>query len=59
MEPNGNNHVTAVQPSEAASVPREIVYSECYDLYRSWAIQSIDVLKGELLSLCFPLFTHW
>jgi hypothetical protein len=42
-----------------APEPNEAVYIECYDMYRSWALQSIDIIKGELLSICFPLFAHW
>ena len=35
------------------------LYINSYDIYRTWALNSIDVVKAELLSLCFPLFTHW
>jgi transcription initiation factor TFIID subunit 5 len=31
-------------------------YSESYDMYRSWALGSLDQVKTGLLSLCFPLF---
>ena len=32
------------------------MYSAGYDTYRSWALNSLDQIKTELLSLCFPLF---
>ena len=50
-----------MDPSPTALAPAagEIPYLECYDMYRSWAVDSIDILKGELLSLCFPIFVHW
>jgi len=33
------------------------MYKSCYDLFRSWAYGSLDLVKNELISLCFPLFT--
>jgi hypothetical protein len=30
-----------------------------YDLLRSWAVTSIDVIKNQLLSVTFPIFVHW
>lgn len=30
-----------------------------YDLLRSWAVTSIDVVKNQLLSVTFPIFVHW
>lgn len=30
-----------------------------YDSIRSWAVNSIDIVKPQLLSLCFPIFVHW
>ena len=32
------------------------LYNENYDRYRSWALDSLDIIKVELISLCFPLF---
>ena len=36
--------------------PNLSLYSGGYDYYRSWALNSLDAVKNELLSLCFPLF---
>ena len=36
--------------------PNLSIYSGGYDYYRSWALNSLDAVKNELLSLCFPLF---
>lgn len=55
----GNDKDASKDELIAPPEPTEIVYLECYDLYRSWALESIDIIKGELLSLCFPLFAHW
>jgi hypothetical protein len=35
------------------------LYYESYDTVLSWAMNSIDLVKTQLLSLCFPLFVHW
>lgn len=35
------------------------VYAKEYDTFRSWAVDSIDIVKPQLLSLCFPIFVHW
>ena len=32
------------------------MYDEGYDSFRSWAMGSLDLIKTELLSLCFPIF---
>jgi len=32
------------------------LYDDSYDRYRSWAMGSLDLVKTELLSLCFPIF---
>lgn len=32
------------------------LYKNGYELFRSWAYGSLDLIKNELLSLCFPLF---
>jgi len=32
------------------------MYDDSYDRYRSWALGSLDLVKVELLSLCFPIF---
>lgn len=37
----------------------EMKYIHAYDSYYSWAVHSMDVIKLELLSLCFPIFVHW
>ncbi len=34
-------------------------YFTGYDSIRSWAVNSIDIVKPQLLSLCFPIFVHW
>ena len=34
-------------------------YFNGYDLVRSWAANSIDIVKTELLALTFPIFVHW
>lgn len=34
-------------------------YFTGYDSIRSWAVNSIDIVKPQLLSLCFPVFVHW
>eukprot|EP01032_Pedospumella_encystans_P028878 gene28878-32614_t len=33
-------------------------YFTGYDNIRSWAVNSIDIVKPQLLSLCFPVFVH-
>ena len=35
------------------------IYSKSYDLYRSWACSSLEIVKEDLLSVCFPLFVCW
>lgn len=35
------------------------VYTREYDNFRTWAVDSIDIVKQHLLSLCFPIFVHW
>lgn len=34
-------------------------YFTGYDSIRAWAVNSIDIVKPQLLSLCFPIFVHW
>lgn len=34
------------------------VYNDSYDTVRSWACTSLDFIKHELLSLCYPIFAH-
>lgn len=62
----GTTTITALEHTDSdnetiaiSAEPIDAIYSECYGSYRSWALQSIDILKGELLSLCFPLFVFW
>lgn len=33
------------------------LYHQSYSRFRSWAYGSLDLIKNELISLCFPLFT--
>jgi len=33
-------------------------YFTAYDLLRSWAVNSIDMVKNQLLSATFPIFVH-
>lgn len=35
------------------------LYNEGYDSFRSWTCNSLDMVKTELLSVCFPLFVYW
>ena len=46
-----------VQEKEELSI--DMMYVHAYDTYYSWALQSMDLIKSELLSLCFPIFVHW
>ena len=34
------------------------IYNDSYDTLRSWACTSLDFVKHELLSLCYPIFAH-
>ena len=34
-------------------------YFDGYDLMRTWAVNSIDIVKAQLLAICFPIFVHW
>lgn len=34
-------------------------YLSQYDALHSWAFNSLDIIKEELIPLCFPLFVHW
>lgn len=34
-------------------------YAEEYDALRSWAMDSLDLAKSQLLALTFPILTHW
>lgn len=34
------------------------MYSEGYNKYYSWAVNTLDVVKPELMALCFPLFVQ-
>jgi len=35
------------------------LYSTGYDDLRSWALSSLEMVKVELLAVCFPVFVHW
>jgi len=35
------------------------VYSQSYAAFKQWAMNSMDIVRTELLSLCFPIFVHW
>lgn len=35
------------------------MYITNYDSLRSWALSSLDIIKPQLISLCFPVFVHW
>lgn len=35
------------------------LYSSGYDDLRSWALSSLEMVKGELLAVCYPVFVHW
>jgi transcription initiation factor TFIID subunit 5 len=35
------------------------LYSSNYDSFRSWAFNSLDIVKTQFISLCFPIFVHW
>ena len=35
------------------------LYTTGYDALRSWAISSLEMVKAELLGVCFPVFVHW
>lgn len=37
----------------------ELLYSDSFDAYRSWAFSSLESISSELLSVCFPLFVCW
>lgn len=34
-------------------------YFHAYDCYRHWACNSLDNVKSELISVCYPLFVNW
>lgn len=34
------------------------VYLDEYEVLQRWAIDSLDLIKEELLSICFPVFVH-
>jgi hypothetical protein len=34
-------------------------YFNGYDSLRTWAVNSVDMVKNQLLSVCFPIFVHW
>jgi hypothetical protein len=34
-------------------------YFHSYDTYRNWACNSLENVKSELVSICFPLFVLW
>lgn len=34
-------------------------YLSHYDAVHSWAFNSLDIVKGQLIQLCFPIFVHW
>jgi hypothetical protein len=35
------------------------IYFSSYDAVRSWALNALDQVKYELLSITFPLFVYW
>ena len=35
------------------------LYFEGYEQIRNWALYSLDIVKPQLLSICFPLFIYW
>ena len=63
-------HATTITGTQLSSITEDVyivginksnyrLYYHSYDAVRSWAINSIDLVKTQLLSLCFPLFIHW
>lgn len=35
------------------------LYTNSYDAMKSWIINSIDLVKSQLLAICFPIYVHW
>eukprot|EP01038_Epipyxis_sp_PR26KG_P014508 gene14508-19478_t len=51
-----NNSFISNTASKEDDRANNIIHS--YETYRTWAMCSLDYVKNELLSLCFPLFVH-
>jgi hypothetical protein len=34
-------------------------YFHAYDSFRTWTCSSLDSVKSELITLCYPLFVNW
>lgn len=49
----------SIKEEEASENLMCSLYLSHYDAIHSWAFNSLDIVKGQLIPLCFPIFVHW